>query len=134
MTTLDDLERTLDEDVCLIADDEGPTSIAGLMGGQRSEVSETTTRVLMEAANWDGPNLQRSSARLGLRTEASGPLREEPRARAGARGPGARDPVDDRGLRARLVPGTIDEGGPRARSPRCSGCGPPGSSGCSAQR
>ena len=42
------------------------------MGGQRSEVQPTTTRVLMEAANWNGPNLQRTSQRLGLRTEASG--------------------------------------------------------------
>ena len=42
------------------------------MGGQRSEVQPTTTRVLMEAANWNGPNLQRTSHRLGLRTEASG--------------------------------------------------------------
>ena len=72
MTTLDDAERTLDPDVLLIADDEGPTSIAGIMGGQRSEVQPTTTRVLMEAANWNGPNLQRTSQRLGLRTEASG--------------------------------------------------------------
>ena len=46
MTTLDDVERTLDPDVLLICDDEGPTSIAGIMGGQRSEVQPTTTRVL----------------------------------------------------------------------------------------
>ena len=72
MTTLDDVERTLDPDVLLIGDDEGPTSIAGIMGGQRSEVQPNTTRVLMEAANWNGPNLQRTSQRLGLRTEASG--------------------------------------------------------------
>src|SRR6185437_2437557 len=72
LTTLDDVERTLDPSMCLIADGDGPTSIAGLMGGERSEVRETTTRVLMEAANWNGPNLQRTSATLGLRTEASG--------------------------------------------------------------
>ena len=56
----------------LIADDEGPTSIAGVMGGLRSEVQDDTTRVLMEAANWDGPNIHRTSLRLGLRSEASG--------------------------------------------------------------
>ena len=72
MFTLDDAERTLDSDMLLIADDDGPTSIAGIMGGQRSEVQPNTTRVLMEAANWNGPNLQRTSYRLGLRTEASG--------------------------------------------------------------
>ena len=72
LTTLDDVERRLDGEMCLIEDDEGPTSIAGIMGGARSEVSESTTRVLMEAATWNGPNIQRTSQRLGLRTEASG--------------------------------------------------------------
>ena len=72
MTTLDDVERTLDPEVCVIDDADGPTSIAGVMGGARSEVRAGTTRVLMEAATWNGPNIQRTSARLGLRTEASG--------------------------------------------------------------
>ena len=54
--------------VLLIADEDGPTSIAGLMGGERSEVRASTTRVLMEAANWNGPNLQRTSNKLNLRT------------------------------------------------------------------
>ena len=87
MTTLDDAERTLDPDVLLICDDQGPTSIAGIMGGRRSEVQPTTTRVLMEAANWNGPNLQRTSQRLGLRTEASGRFEKSsrPRSRSTAR-------------------------------------------------
>src|SRR5207302_8966873 len=51
--TLDGQERVLDEQMVVIEDDEGPTSIAGLMGGARSEVQETTTRVLMEVANWN---------------------------------------------------------------------------------
>ena len=72
MTTLDDAERTLDASMHVICDDDGPTSIAGLMGGARSEVGPTTTRVLMEAANWNGPKLQRTSTKLRLRTEASG--------------------------------------------------------------
>jgi phenylalanyl-tRNA synthetase beta chain len=72
LTTLDDVERRLDGEMCLIEDEDGPTSIAGIMGGARSEVSEGTTRVLMEAATWNGPNIQRTSQRLGLRTEASG--------------------------------------------------------------
>ena len=46
----------------LIEDAEGPTSIAGIMGGARSEVEPTTTRVLMEAANWNGANIHRTSA------------------------------------------------------------------------
>src|SRR5204862_10118 len=70
--TLDGQTRTLDEDMVLIADDDGPTSIAGVMGGARSEVAGDTTRVLLEAATWDGPNINRTSSRLGLRSEASG--------------------------------------------------------------
>jgi phenylalanyl-tRNA synthetase beta chain len=72
MTTLDDIERTLDSEMLVIEDAAGPTSLAGVMGGSRSEVHDGTTRVLMEAATWDGPNIQRTSTRLGLRSEASG--------------------------------------------------------------
>ena len=61
----------LDDQMLLIDDAEGPTSIAGVMGGERSEVSDTTTRVLMEAATWDGANVHRTSLKLGLRSEAS---------------------------------------------------------------
>ena len=59
----------------------------------------TTSRVLMEAANWDGPNIHRTSLRLGLRSEASGAVREAAPARAGARGPGGRRRADDRAVR-----------------------------------
>jgi len=69
--TLDGQERELDEQMVVIEDADGPTSIAGLMGGARSEVNETTTRVLMEVANWNGANIHRTSWRLGLRSEAS---------------------------------------------------------------
>jgi phenylalanyl-tRNA synthetase beta chain len=70
--TLDGQTRTLDAEMLVIEDAEGPTSIAGVMGGARSEVSETTTRVLMEVASWVGPNIHRTSNLLGLRSEASG--------------------------------------------------------------
>jgi len=70
--TLDGQTRTLDGDMVVIEDAEGPTSIAGVMGGARSEVSETTTRVLMEVATWVGDNIQRTSNKLALRSEASG--------------------------------------------------------------
>src|SRR4051812_30783330 len=72
MTTLDDVERLLDRDMVVIEDADGPTSIAGVMGGARSEVVPETTRVLMEAACWVGPNIHATSSKLGLRTEASG--------------------------------------------------------------
>jgi phenylalanyl-tRNA synthetase beta chain len=70
--TLDSQTRTLDHEMVVIEDAEGPTSIAGLMGGARSEVEPDTTRVLMEVATWNGPNIHRSSWALGLRSEASG--------------------------------------------------------------
>jgi phenylalanyl-tRNA synthetase beta chain len=70
--TLDGQTRTLDSQMVLIADDQGPTSIAGVMGGVRSEVSAETTRVLMEVATWEGANIHRTSLALGLRSEASG--------------------------------------------------------------
>jgi phenylalanyl-tRNA synthetase beta chain len=71
ITTLDDQVRSLDEQMVLIEDAEGPTSIAGIMGGQRSEVVPETTTVLMEVANWHGPNINRTSWQLALRSEAS---------------------------------------------------------------
>ncbi len=69
--TLDGQTRTLDDQMVLIADADGPTSIAGVMGGARSEVADDTTRVLMEVATWDGPNIHRTSWALGLQSEAS---------------------------------------------------------------
>jgi phenylalanyl-tRNA synthetase beta chain len=71
VVTLDGQQRTLDAEVLVIADAEKPSAVAGLMGSQWSEVSDATTTVLLECANFDGPNTQRSSARLGLRTEGS---------------------------------------------------------------
>ena len=69
--TLDGHTRELDSEMLLIEDAEGPTSIAGLMGGERSEVQQDTSRVLLEVATWNGPNIHRTSWSLGLRSEAS---------------------------------------------------------------
>ena len=71
MTTLDGVERTFDDDAVLVCDRNGPSGIAGIMGGQVSEVSETTTRVLLEVATWNGVNILRTSRKLGLRSDAS---------------------------------------------------------------
>jgi phenylalanyl-tRNA synthetase beta chain len=108
ITTLDDVERTLDPDVTLVCDGEGPTGIGGLMGGQISEVSDDTTRVLMEAATWVGPNILESSKRLGLRSEASTRFEKQlhPDLAMAAQRLLARLMVELCG--ARLVPGTID--------------------------
>ena len=112
ITTLDDVERTLDSDMLVIEDAEGPTSIAGIMGGARSEVNDGTTRVLMEAANWNGPNIQRTSSRLALRTEASGRFEKglSPELALEGQALAAKLMVELCG--ARPVGGTIDVGGP----------------------
>lgn len=72
VTTLDGVEREVDEQTLLVCDDEGPSAIAGIMGGAVSEVSDGTTSVLLEIANWNGPNIHRTSQLLALRSEASG--------------------------------------------------------------
>ena len=71
LTTLDDVKRKLTPEMLLITDPTGPTAIAGVMGGASSEVSQKTTRVLLEAANFKGSNVRRTSTTLGLRTDAS---------------------------------------------------------------
>jgi phenylalanyl-tRNA synthetase beta chain len=71
MTTLDDVERSFDSDAVLVCDRNGPSGIAGIMGGQVSEVSDSTTRLLLEVATWNGVNILRTSRKLGLRSEAS---------------------------------------------------------------
>jgi phenylalanyl-tRNA synthetase beta chain len=110
--TLDGQRRTLDEEMVVIEDDQGPTSIAGVMGGARSEVDDQTTRVLMEAANWDGPNIHRTSLKLGLRSEASGRFEKQlqPEQALEAQAVATRLMIELCGARPR--PGTIDVGGP----------------------
>ncbi len=108
MVTLDDAERTFTAEMALVCDAEGPSGIAGVMGGQVSEVSGETTRVLMEAATWVGPNIMRTSKALGLRTEASARFEKQlhPEQAFAAQRLAARLMVELCG--ARLVPGTID--------------------------
>lgn len=71
LTTLDGVERELDPEMLLICDGEGPASIAGIMGGGESEVSEQTKTVLLEVANFKPGSIRRTSGLLKLRTEAS---------------------------------------------------------------
>ena len=71
LVTLDDAERDLTPDDLVICDADGPTSLAGTMGGARSEVSDGTRRILLEAASWDPPTVMWMSRRHGLRSEAS---------------------------------------------------------------
>jgi phenylalanyl-tRNA synthetase beta chain len=112
LQTLDGQARALDSQMMIICDDAGPTSLAGVMGGMRSEVEPDTTRVLMEAATWNGPNIQRTAWRLALRSEASARFEKglSPGQTLEAQAVAARLMVELCG--ARLAPGTVDAGGP----------------------
>lgn len=69
--TLDGQDRKLNPEDLVIADDAGVIGIAGVMGGERTEVSETTANVLIEAANFDPISIARSARRHKLPSEAS---------------------------------------------------------------
>jgi len=69
--TLDGLERMLPEDVLLICNKERPVAVAGIMGGENSEVLADTTSILLESATFEGASTRKSSTKMGLRTEAS---------------------------------------------------------------
>ncbi|MBU7318598.1 phenylalanine--tRNA ligase subunit beta [Paenibacillus oleatilyticus] len=71
LVTLDDAERTLEPHMLLITDGVKPVAIAGVMGGANSEVSDGTTRILLESANFAGSSVRKTSRQLGLRSEAS---------------------------------------------------------------
>jgi phenylalanyl-tRNA synthetase beta chain len=71
MTTLDGIERTLSEDLLVIADKERPVAVAGIMGGLHSEVTDSTTTVLIESANFSRAAIHRGSIKLKLSSEAS---------------------------------------------------------------
>jgi phenylalanyl-tRNA synthetase beta chain len=72
ITTLDGVARTLDASDLLICDgDRAPQALAGIMGGGDSEVSESTTRILLEAAYFEPMGIAKSSKRLKLRSESS---------------------------------------------------------------
>jgi phenylalanyl-tRNA synthetase beta chain len=108
MVTLDDVERTFDAETVLVCDGNGPSGIAGIMGGQVSEVSEQTTSVLLEVATWNGTNILRTSRVLSLRSEASSRFEKQlhPELCLRAQRIASRLIVDLCG--AKLVPGTID--------------------------
>jgi phenylalanyl-tRNA synthetase beta chain len=112
MTTLDGVERELDAETVLVCDRDQPTGIAALMGGQVSEVSETTTTVLLEVANWNGTNVLETSRRLSLRSEASARFEKQlhPDLCLRAQAVASRLMIELCG--AKLVPGTIDVAAP----------------------
>jgi phenylalanyl-tRNA synthetase beta chain len=71
LRTLDGNDRKLDADDLLIADGRRAIALAGIMGGEETEVSERTSSILLEAANFEPIGILRSSERLSLRTEGS---------------------------------------------------------------
>jgi phenylalanyl-tRNA synthetase beta chain len=112
MTTLDGVERDLDAETVLVCDREQPTGIAAVMGGQVSEVSDATTNVLLEVANWNGSNVLRTSRKLSLRSEASARFEKQlhPDLTLRAQAVASKLLVEICG--ATLVPGTIDVAAP----------------------
>ncbi len=71
LTTIDHAERELDDRMLVIADRERAIGLAGIMGGASTEVTEATTRVILESAIFHGPSIRNTARRLGLRSEAS---------------------------------------------------------------
>jgi len=69
--TLDGKERELAEDMLVIASTNGPIAIAGVMGGKLSAVTDETTEIIIEAANFEAVSIRKTSGKLGLRTDAS---------------------------------------------------------------
>ena len=72
MMTLDSKDRKLTSNMLVIADAEGATGLAGIMGGEESEITDSTQVVMFESACFDGANIRQSGRSLGMRTEAQG--------------------------------------------------------------
>lgn len=71
LVTLDGQKRKLDTDDMLIVDDSGPIGLAGVMGGESTEISDATTRIVLEAAAFEAASVSRTFRRHGLISEAS---------------------------------------------------------------
>ena len=72
LTTLDGNVRQLKEGMLVIADDDKAIGLAGIMGGENSEIMDDTTMVVFESANFNGTSIRQTALALGMRTEASG--------------------------------------------------------------
>ena len=71
LVTLDGVDRVLDPDDMVVTDDSGPLALAGVMGGSSTEISASTTDVVLEAAHWDPPSISRAVRRHKLPSEAA---------------------------------------------------------------
>ena len=72
LTTLDGVQRNLKPGMLVIADEHRAIGLAGIMGGENSEIMDDTTMVVFESANFDGTSIRQTALALGMRTEASG--------------------------------------------------------------
>ena len=72
LTTLDGNVRNLKAGMLVIADEHKPIGLAGIMGGENSEILDDTTMVVFESANFNGTSIRQTALALGMRTEASG--------------------------------------------------------------
>ena len=72
LTTLDGNTRSLTPGMLVIADETKPIGLAGIMGGENSEILDDTTTVVFESANFDGTSIRQTALALGMRTESSG--------------------------------------------------------------
>jgi phenylalanyl-tRNA synthetase beta chain len=105
IVTLDGVERTLDDEMLVIADTERALVIAGVFGSQDAEIDEHTTDLVLEAANFAGPSILRTEMHTGIRSEASNRF--------------------EKGIDPNLVPGALDFAG-RLFAGLCGGTVAPG--------
>jgi len=105
IVTLDGVQRTLDDQMLVIADVERPLVIAGVFGSQDAEIDEHTTDLVLEAANFAGPSILRTELHTGIRSEASNRF--------------------EKGIDPNLVPGALDFAG-RMFEELCGGAVAPG--------
>ena len=70
-STLDGIERNIDENMLMITSGDVPVAIAGVMGGDASKIEDDTDSLLLESATFDGVSVRKTTTRLGLRTDAS---------------------------------------------------------------
>ena len=70
-TTLDGIERNIDDSMLMITSNNVPVAVAGVMGGDASKIDDDTTSLLLESATFDGVSVRKTSSKLGLRTDAS---------------------------------------------------------------
>ena len=72
LRTLDGNDHALTPGMLVIADPEGPVALAGVMGGANSEITDETTTIVFESANFLGHSIRKTAIALGMRTDASG--------------------------------------------------------------